>query len=73
MDARQVRDTLIIPVCAALGLNSPSAVQLLLGTAAQESHMGHYLVQVRGPAIGMYQMEPNTYLDIWRRYIGNSP
>jgi len=35
---------------------------LLLATAAQESHLGHYLHQEGGgPARGIYQIEPATY------------
>lgn len=48
---------------------SRAAENLLLGTAAQESHMGRYLKQIRGPARGIYQMEPGTYDDIWRSYL----
>lgn len=47
-------------------LFSESAVQLLLGTAAQESGFGTYLRQLGGgPAIGVFQMEPKTF--IWLR------
>ena len=42
-------------------LCSPSAVNPLLGTAAQESRFGTYLRQVRGPAVGVFQMEPATF------------
>lgn len=52
-----------------IGLNSPEAVQLLLGTAAQESHMGRYLRQINGPALGIFQMEPTTHDDIWTNYL----
>jgi len=43
-------------------LASESAVLLLLGTAAQESKFGTYLMQTgQGPAIGAFQMEPATF------------
>ena len=42
-------------------------------TAAQETHLGTYLKQVRGPALGIYQMEPNTYADIWANFICYRP
>jgi hypothetical protein len=48
---------------------SEAAVELLMLTAAQETHLGKYLKQVRGPALGVYQMEPNTYNDIWQNFI----
>jgi len=43
-----------------------AAINLLLGTAAQESHFGTYLRQIgSGPALGVFQMEPSTF--IWLR------
>ena len=48
---------------------SPASVELLMLTAAQETHLGKYLKQVKGPALGVFQMEPNTYEDIWANYI----
>ena len=48
---------------------SEAAVELLMLTAAQETHLGKYLHQIKGPALGVYQMEPNTYNDIWMNYI----
>lgn len=43
------------------GLYSPAAVNLLLGTAAQESAFGTYLKQTVGPALGAFQIEPETF------------
>ena len=72
IDANQLRDVIVTPVLAALGLHSPSAVNLVLGTAAQETHMGKYLVQIgigfKG-GIGIYQMEAATYQSLWNRII----
>lgn len=51
------------------GADNPMAVELLMDTAAHESHMGTYLKQVSGPALGVYQMEPATHDDIWSSYI----
>lgn len=48
---------------------SEDAVELLMLTAAQETHLGKYLWQVKGPALGVFQMEPNTYNDIWGNWI----
>lgn len=43
-------------------LNSPSAVNLLLGTAAVESGFGTHLRQLDGgPALGFFQMEKPTF------------
>lgn len=50
-------------------LVSESAVRLLLGTAAQESEFGTYLRQLGGgPAIGVFQMEPKTFIWLWKEY-----
>ena len=41
-----------------------SAIDQLLGTAAQESAFGTYLKQVNGPALGVFQMEPATFYTV---------
>lgn len=51
-------------------LNGEAAVELLLGTAAQESGDGEFIFQVGGgPALGVWQMEPATHDDIWQNYL----
>lgn len=53
----------------AIGLYSEDAVNLLMGTAAQESKF-KYLHQIGGgPALGYFQMEPNTFVDICNNYL----
>src|SRR5574343_241218 len=42
-------------------LYSESAVNLLLGTCAQESLFGQYRKQIVGPAISVFQIEPATF------------
>ena len=63
--------TYIIEDCLkSIGLYSGSAVNLLLGTFAQESHMGTFLKQIgKGPALGIGQMEPKTHDDIWLHFL----
>ena len=65
----QLESYVIEPVLHELGLYSMGAVELLLGTAAVESHMGHFIRQIQGPALGIYQIEPATHDDIWTNYI----
>ncbi len=65
-----LRDYVIIPTLKAMGMYSASAVNLLLGTAIQESKLT-YLKQIDGPAMGIYQMEENTHIDLWENYINN--
>lgn len=69
-DKGQFKD-LIVRVTTDIGLYSPAATNLLLGTAAKESEFGTYLRQLgRGPALGAFQMEPATHADIWDKYLG---
>jgi hypothetical protein len=55
---QKIRDDFIIPAIQTLGLHG--VVRLLLGTCAQESHLGKYTHQINGPALGIFQIEPNT-------------
>jgi len=48
---------------------SEDAVELLMLTAAVESHLGKYIYQLNGPARGIFQMEPATEKDIHERYL----
>lgn len=49
---------------------SEEAVELLMMTAAHESHMGTYLRQIGGgPARGPYGMEIRTEYDTWENWI----
>lgn len=51
-------------------INRPEAVELLMGTCAQESHLGKYRRQLGGgPALGIFQMEPATFRDIRDNYL----
>jgi len=52
---------------------SEDAVELTMLTIAQESHMGDYINQVKGPAKGIIQMEPATEKDIWDNFLKYKP
>lgn len=73
IDKDQLRDDIIIPVLKFLHPNIPysdAAVELLVGTATVESNRGDYVRQIGGgPALGIYQMEPNTLKDIYENYL----
>jgi len=58
----------IRPTLEYLDMYSEAAENLLIGTAAHESRL-EYLHQVHGPAIGLWQMEPDTYNDIYTNYL----
>ena len=64
----------ITSVLKELNLYSGDAVNLLMGTAAQESHLGKYRKQLGGgPALGIFQMEPATFNDIVNNYLRYKP
>lgn len=69
INAKQLREAIIRPTLTLIGLYSEAAENLLFGTAAHESNGGTYVKQVGGPALGLYQMEPRTYDDIWNSYL----
>lgn len=45
---------------------------LMLGTAMVESNL-QYLQQVRGPAMGLWQVEPRTHADCWQNFLAFRP
>ena len=69
INSEHLRKLIIRPALNSVGLWSECAENLLLGTAAQESKMGYYLAQIKGPALGMYQIEPATHTDIWVNFL----
>src|SRR6185503_15996470 len=64
IDVNQLRKYVIQPPLKSIGLYSPGAEELLVATAAVESRLGTFVKQENGPAVGLYQMEPNTFNDI---------
>lgn len=66
MDAKQLLELIITPTHKYMGGNyqSDSADLLSLCTAAIESDCGYYIKQVNGPALGIWQMEPATFVDL---------
>lgn len=73
INAKDLKDLVVVPILRHLGVWSPVRVALTLGTAAQESLMGKYLKQINGPALGIYQCEPATHRDIWENYLEYRP
>jgi len=49
------------------------AVELLMLTCATESNLGEYITQIKGPAKGIFQMEPATERDIIENYCRYKP
>ena len=69
IDPVQLRNLVVRPVLKQLELWSESAENLLMGTAAQESQLGTYIEQIRGPAVGIFQMESATHDDLWKNFL----
>lgn len=67
MNPQQLHDHIIEPTLDHMGgkYYSKDAAFLLLCTAAIESDCGHYIKQINGPALGIWQMELKTHIDIW--------
>lgn len=68
MDVDQLRALVVRPTLKHLGLWTPAAENLVLGTALVESK-AEYLAQIRGPALGLWQMEPATHEDIHNNFL----
>lgn len=73
-----LRESVIRPTLSVLAqfdrrMNTDAAVELLMGTAAQESLLGYHLTQIEGPALGIYQIEPDTHDSIWEHYLAYRP
>lgn len=76
--AEHLRDMVIVPTLRELAefdrrMATQSAINLLLCTAAHESLCGHFLKQQGGPALGLYQMEPDTHDWLWDGYLNRKP
>jgi len=69
IDLNQFRDLIIEPTLKELDLYSVGAVELLLGTAIQESRLSYLKQLGGGPAMGPFQMEPATHDDIFENYL----
>ena len=71
MDVDQFRHEIVRPVIRHMGLWSPAAENLLVGTAIVESGLRYVRQLGGGPALGFFQMEPATHDDIWVRYLSH--
>jgi hypothetical protein len=69
LDPQALRQ-LISDTLTPLNLYSDDVAELLLFTCANESDFGVYRVQGGGgPALGVFQMEPATFNDIFNNYL----
>lgn len=73
LNVQQLREYIIRPCLEKLKKWSPEAEELMILTCAQESKGGTYVKQIEGPALGIYQMEPETHNDLWASYLTHHP
>ena len=74
MDVAHFRASVVRPVLAHLGVHSPAAEALIVGTAVHESGGLRWLAQRGGgPAKGVFQIEPATHDDIWGNFLRFRP
>ena len=64
---------LIIVTLKGIGLHSTNAVELIMGTFAQESNFKYVRQIGGGPALGYGQMEPVTFNDIVINFLRHKP
>ena len=70
LDPLIFKDSIIPNALSSINLNEENAVNLLAGTAAVESDLGKFIIQKNnGPARGIFQMEEDTYNDIWENFL----
>ncbi|WP_415500068.1 hypothetical protein [Acetobacter sp.] len=72
LNISQFKTLVVRPALAQIGLSTDAAVNLLTGTALAESGLV-WLAQIRGPALGVFQMEPATHDDCWRTFLPSQP
>eukprot|EP01006_Ploeotia_vitrea_P010228 TRINITY_DN26537_c0_g1_i1.p3 TRINITY_DN26537_c0_g1~~TRINITY_DN26537_c0_g1_i1.p3 ORF type:complete len:102 (-),score=2.31 TRINITY_DN26537_c0_g1_i1:1187-1492(-) len=74
INAEQLRTLVVQPVLAALDLSaSDVAENLIMGTAAHESHLGDYIKQVGGgPDIGIFQCKLDASHGCKSSFLGNN-
>lgn len=69
IDVRQFRELIVRPTLKFIGLHSPAAENLVIGTALVESGLAALKQHGAGPALGLYQIEPATHRDMWQRFL----
>lgn len=70
---KQFREDIVAPTLGALQIRNPNMPELLVFTCAVESAGGTYVRQIKGPALGIYQIEPTTFSDLFANYILRKP
>lgn len=64
-----IYSNVIIPACKHIGVTNKNGIDLVWETGCTESHYRHFSQVGGGPALGLWQMEPNTHNDIWENVL----
>ncbi len=70
---KQFREDIVAPTLGALQIRNANMAELLVFTCAVESAGGTYVRQIKGPALGIYQIEPATFTDLFVNYVLRKP
>ena len=73
LNVEQFKKYIVIPTLTRLKMNSSKAVNLMLGTAAQESQLTYIHQLNDGPALGVFQVEPFTANDVYDNWLAYRP
>lgn len=68
-----IRPTLDHLAVAEPRLGTEASARLLLGTAIAESNLAALVQHGGGPALSMFQIEPATFDDVYKRYLWARP
>lgn len=69
---KDLEEYVIYPALYDIQMQSEEAIHLLIVTATLESDLGFYLKQTNGPALGIYQMEPQTHDCVWDNVLADN-
>lgn len=69
MKIAQLKEAIVEVLQNCLLSTDSKIVNMIAGTACVESNCGEYIKQVKGPACGIFQIEPKTARDIYTNYI----
>lgn len=69
LNPKQFRIEIIRPTLEHMGMWSQAAENLEIGTGYQESRLTYLRQLGGGPALGIYQIEPDTHTDLWMNYL----
>ena len=72
MEIEYAKHQIVTPALKRIGLASPSAINLVTGIGLVESGY-RTRKQVNGPALGFWQMEPETERDCWVNFLDYRP